>query len=137
MNIAKIIKRLKLSKNPKLQREVILEAWQNCDEFFVGLQFSCDPTTKVKVEKIPEITYDPADIGYISPFTFKDFTKLYDQVTQIDIDTETARSLIREAASIADAEEWNVFYRRILLKKLQNDVPFDLIKTILAELTGF
>lgn len=133
MKISQLIKRLKMTKKPELQRELVLEAWQSCDNFFVGLQLSCDANTKIPVSKIPEIDVDD---GFESTFAFADFMTLYDSVTQVDITPEAARELIIEAASIADFTEWNTFYRRILLKKLQEDLPMDVIAQVLSELTG-
>ncbi|MNY21359.1 hypothetical protein D3C86_1548980 [compost metagenome] len=122
-----------MTKKPELQRELILEAWQSCDNFFVGLQLSCDPTTVIPVTKIPEIDFDD---GSESEFTFSDFITLYDKVTQVGVDPAEAREFIIEAAMVADFTEWNTFYRRILLKKLQEDLPMDVITKVLAELTG-
>lgn len=133
MTITQLIKRLNMTKKPELQRELVLEAWQNCENFFVGLQLSCDPTTAIPVSKIPEIDFDD---GSPSDFTFNDFITLYDKVTQVDVDPADARELIIEAAMVADFTEWNTFYRRILLKKLQEDLPMDVITKVLAELTG-
>ena len=134
MNIAQLVKRLKLTKKPDLQKELILEAWKKCEHFFVGLQMSCDPTSKVAVSKIVSID---ADDGAPGTFTFEDFQTLWDKVTQVDANPEEARELIIDAAMTADFAEWNTFYRRILLQKLQEDVPMDVIATVLSELTGF
>ncbi len=133
MKVAQLIKRLNMTKKPELQRELVLEAWQSCDNFFVGLQLSCDPNTKIPVSKIPEIDVDD---GFESTFTFEDFMTLYDKVTQVDVTAEAARELIIDAAGVADFTEWNTFYRRILLKKLQNDLPMEVIAQVLSELTG-
>lgn len=134
MKLSQLIKRLKMVKKPELQKELIKEAWQSCDEFFVGLQLSCDPTTRVVVEKIANIDVDDGQPG---TFTFQDFIVLFDTVTQIDADPDKARELIIDAAMTADYHEWNFFYRRILLKKLQEDLPMDIIAETLVELTGF
>lgn len=133
MTIAQLLKRLKMTKKPELQRELILDAWQNCDNFFVGLQMSCDPTSKVAVQKVVQIDTDD---GVAGTFSFDDFVRLWDKVTQIDADPEEARELIIDAAMTADFTEWNTFYRRILLKKLQDDLPMDVIAQVLSELTG-
>lgn len=134
MNLIQVIKRLKMAKKPEIQRELILDAWDKCDIFFVGLQMSCDSETKIPLEKIPEI---PQDDGAESEFSFNDFLNLYDEITQIGIDPEVARAKVIDAAMVADVQEWNMFYRRILLKKLQDDLPMDTIITVLQELTGF
>jgi len=134
MNVAQVIKRLKMAKKPDIQRELILDAWENCDTFFVGLQMSCDKDTVIPLEKVPEI---PQDDGAESDFTFNDFLRLYDEITQVGMDPAKARELVIDAAMIADVAEWNTFYRRILLRKLQDDVPMELIVEVLQELTGF
>lgn len=133
MKVTQLIKRLKMTKKPDLQKELILQAWEECEYFFVGLQLSCDPTTRLPLSKIVQIDEDD---GSVSTFTFDNFVDLYDRVTQIDITEEDARNLVIEAAITADMEEWNLFYRKILLKKLQDDLPMDVIAATLSELTG-
>jgi len=133
MTITQLLKRLKMTKKPEIQKELILQAWQENENFFVGLQLSCDPTTKVVVDKVAHFDVEDDAPG---SFSFQDFINLYDQVTQVDMDPSKARELILDAAAEANAAEWNHFYRRILLKKLQDDLPMDVIAKTLSELTG-
>lgn len=134
MKISKLLKRLQLTQDPELQRELLLEAWESCDSFFVGLQMSCDPNVTVPVTKIPDI--DAPDDGS-GDFTFNDFLTLWDEITQVDVDPEVARLKIIDAAMCANVTEWNLFYRRILRRKLQEDVPMEIIVELLSSLTGF
>jgi hypothetical protein len=133
MKVTQLIKRLKMTKKPDLQKELILQAWEECEHFFVGLQLSCDPTTRIPLTKLVQIDEDD---GSGSSLTFEQFVDLYDQVTQINVTEEEARELIIDAALRSEMDEWNLFYRKILLKKLQDDLPMDVIASTLSELTG-
>lgn len=130
----KIVKRLTMTKKPEIQKEILLEAWQTCDEFFVGVSMSADQDTKVVLEKIIEISPGEPENP---PFTFQEFVGLYDKITQIDCDPNEAREATIDAAMRCDANEWNQFYRRILLKKLHDDLPKEIIQQTLIELTGY
>ena len=135
MKLKQIIKRLTMTKDPKLQKEVVLGAWEHCDHFFTGLQMSCDETVVVKLSKIAEIQDD--DDGFDGGFTFDEFTKIYDEATQVNYDEQRTKELINEAIAKVDIYEWNNFYRKILLKKFHEDMPMDVIIETLQELTGY
>ncbi len=133
MTLSQLLKRLKMTKKPELQKELLLQAWNENENFYVGLNYSCDPTYVVKADRIAHIDEDDGDPGN---FSFKDFIILFDKVTQVDIEPKEARSLIIDAANVANVQEWNNFYRRILQKKLQDDVPMEIVAQILSEITG-
>jgi hypothetical protein len=133
MNIPQLIKRLKMTKKPELQRELLFEAWTSCDEFFLGLAMSMDQTVTIPVSKVPEIDKDD---GYEGELAFKDFQALWDKITQVDANADDVRVLLLEAADIAEFNIWNNFYRRILLRKLHDDMPMDVVNQVLSEVTG-
>lgn len=133
MKITQLIKRLGMVKKPELQRELVLEAWQSCDEFFVGLAMSCDKNSIVPVSRIPEIDVDD---GIDGGFTFDDFQILWDKITQVGADPKEVRGLLLDAAEASEFTIWNTFYRRILLRKLHEDMPMNVINQVLSELTG-
>lgn len=134
MKLSQFLKRLNITTDPKLQRSLILEAWETCEQFFVGLQFSSDPHYQVQISKIIEMTDDD---GYSGSFTFEQFVELFGKATDPKIDPEEIKKLILAAANECNFHEWNLFYRKILLKKLHKEVPMDIITDVLAELTGY
>ena len=133
MDPVKVVKRLKMAKKPELQLEIIKDAWENCDEFWTGLQMSCDKTTSIPLEKIVAIETDD---GNASEFSFQEFVNLYDQITQVGADPVEAKALVIDAAMRCEFNEWNMFYRKILQKRLQDDLPMELIGQELSKLTG-
>lgn len=134
MNIPQLLKRLKITKKPELQREILLEAWSSCEEFFIALSMSIDSTVVIPVTKFPEIEIDD---GFEGEFTFANFQALWDEITQHDANPEEVRIKLLDAAGICEFNMWNNFYRRILLRKLHEDVPMDVVNQVLSEVTGF
>lgn len=134
MKLSQFLKRMEITKNQSLQRELILDAWQNCEQFFIGLQFSVDPQYQVCLTKVPELQEDD---GFEGTFTMDKFIHLFEKATDPNADPAEIRILALDAANESNFYEWNLFYRKILLKRLHDDMPMDLITNILSELTGF
>ncbi|AUZ95055.1 hypothetical protein FDI40_gp283 [Agrobacterium phage Atu_ph07] len=132
MRPGRIVKYLTNTKDRTLQEQIVNDAWTKCSIFFVGLDLSSNDAIP-KVSKIPAITPDGSDP---TEWDFDDFLTLFDTVTQIDIEEDEAKTLVREAAMQAPDEDWNLFYRKILQKKLHEEVPMDVITSVLKKLTG-
>lgn len=114
------------------QRQALMEAWESCEDFFVGLQMSMDPQAVPNVPSVPKI--DEADDGTGS-YSFEEFTVLFEKLCS-DINPKEAKKLIISAAMRANVSEWNLFYRKILRKNLQDSLPMGLVADVLQKLTG-
>ena len=130
-----ILEKLSKAKSNKRIETIITEAWErDSEEFFLGLQYSMDPLIDYKVHKCPRYEEDIDEPG---EFNFDAFFILTNKITKAkNISLEEVYDLIKDAASKANPKEWNNFYRRIILKELQNDIKISSIIPVLSKLTN-
>lgn len=130
-----IVQRLSEAKSKRSQAKVIRDAWESdSEEFFLGLEMALDPRANYHTVSVPEIQ-DTED-GDPGTFTFNDFCRLARNLKDGEIGGETAKRAIVAAALKANISEWNLWYRRILLKSLADILPMDVIQSTLSELTN-
>lgn len=131
MKPGKVVKYLKNSNSPELRKQILTDAWAKCDIFFIGIDMSM--SSSVHTFKVPSI---PEPDPNVSSWNFENFVRLYDDVNQMAILPEEIKELVYEAAEVADAEDWNNFYKPILLRTLHTSLPMEDIKDFLFEVTG-
>lgn len=134
MNFIDIVKQLIQTSDIEKQTQIVKKAWEeDCDEFFVGIEMSLDESLDFKLKSVPEIQ-DPDD-GEEGTFKFDDFKVLTAKLLDPELDDKTRKNLVNEAALSANITEWNLWYRRILLKNLHKYLPFEVIASTLMNLT--
>ena len=113
-----IIAKLEADNSRLAKEQVIQEAMEEgLDEFFEGVRMALDPLVTFGVKQVPE----KAENEVLSPQglawpTFKELTrKLIDR----QLTGHNARDAIILCKDLATAEQWNMFYRRILIKDLR------------------
>ena len=101
------------SKNEKI--DILVSAMeQNLDEFFEGLTLTYDKLITFGVKKVPERKVLG---GQGLPWAaFKD---LADKLRNRELTGHAARDAIELSMSVATQEQWNGFYRRILIKDMR------------------
>src|SRR6056300_1569696 len=103
--------------NSRLDKESILETamQQGLDEFFEGVRMALDPLVTFGVKQVPEKD------GVISAqgCEWKIFKELADKLIARELTGHAARDAINLVMSSATAEQWNGWYRRILIKDLR------------------
>jgi hypothetical protein len=130
-----VLQKLQQAKTTKSQERVVTEAWNSdSEEFFVGFQLAVDPTVKFNVPTVPEI--QDTDDGSPGTFSFADFIRLSNQLKNQELTGEAAQQALAKAACEANISEWNLWYRKILLKTLQAGLPMDTILKTLSRLTS-
>jgi DNA ligase-1 len=109
-----IIRRLE-ADNSRLAKEAIIEdaMTQGLDEFFEGVQMALDPLVTYGVKQIPEATVDGQGLAW--PV----FAELANKLIARELTGHAARDAIELTMNIATVEQWNMFYRRILIKDLR------------------
>lgn len=112
----------------------VRRAWNECEEFFLGLQMSMDPTAKPPLASVPQ--FEEEDDGFEGSLTFAEFTTIWSLITAESCTAEAAKEIVWEAAERANVTEWNLWYRRILLKTLHTTLPMDRVSHVLKELTA-
>ena len=101
--------------NSRLAKEVILKKamQEGLDEFFEGVRMALDPLVTFGVKQVPEATVNGQGLAWN---TFKELTnKLIDR----SLTGHAARDAIVLCKDTATIEQWNMFYRRILIKDLR------------------
>ena len=111
-----IIERLE-ADNSRLAKELILAdaMHEGLDEFFEGVRMALDPLVTFGVKQVPEADNEWAGQG----LDWTSFKSLAFQLINRELTGHAARDAIALAKSVATAEQWNGFYRRILIKDLR------------------
>ena len=108
----KIIKELE-SDNSRLFKEDVVENNLNNIEFQEGLSMCLDPLITFGVKQVPESEQDGDGLKW------DDFKKDIDLLVEREKTGHAARDLIIDLMSSAKKDQWNDWYRRILIKDLR------------------
>ena len=104
--------------NSRLDKETILfgAMGEGLDEFFEGVTMALDPLVTFGVKQVPEhVETTHRGQGLI----WRDFKVLANQLINRELTGHAARDAIEMVMSVATVEQWNGFYRRILIKDLR------------------
>ena len=111
-----IIQKLEADNSRLAKEQVILEAMEEgLDEFFEGVKMALDPLVTFGVKQVPEADSEWDGQG----LDWSNFKVLANQLINRELTGHAARDAIALAMSVATAEQWNGFYRRILIKDLR------------------
>ena len=111
-----VIARLE-SDNSRLAKEAVIQSAmeEGLDEFFVGLRMALDPLVTFGVKQVPERN----DVLTGQGLSWNNFETLANQLVSRELTGHAARDAIELAMGVATTEQWNMFYRRILIKDLR------------------
>ena len=101
--------------NSRINKEDIIRAAheEGVPEFFEGLRMALDPLVTFGVKQVPEATEDGQGLPANA------FAELARQLQERELTGHAARDAIQLAMSVATKEQWNSWYRRILIKDLR------------------
>jgi len=104
--------------NSRINKEQILEAAleDNVPEFWEGLRMALDPLITFGVKQVPATAGEHENAQGLGWEVFKD---LAEKLQRRELTGHAARDAIELAQSIATEEQWNGWYRRILMKDLR------------------
>jgi DNA ligase-1 len=124
-----IIARLE-ADNSRLAKEAVLaEAMtEGLDEFFEGIKMCLDTLYTFGVKKVPEATVDGQGLAWSV------FNQLAHQLNSRELTGHAARDAIQLAMEVATVEQWNGFYRRILIKDLRCGVSEKTVNNVAKKL---
>jgi len=109
-----IIYKLEADNSRLAKEQVILEAMEEgLDEFFEGVKMALDPLVTFGVKQVPEATVDGQGLAWP---TFKELAR---KLINRSLTGHAARDAIILCKDTATIEQWNMFYRRILIKDLR------------------
>ena len=121
-----IIHQLELHPSRLDKEKIISEAMeQGLDDFFEGIRMALDPLVTFGVKIVPEKENEKSQ-----NFLWKDFRELANKLIQRELTGHAARDAIITAMESAKKEEWNGFYRRVLIKDLRCGVSEKTINKI-------
>ena len=116
MQPQEIIKHLEADNSKLAKQAILLEAMQEgLDEFFEGITMALDPLVTFGVKKVPE----RSDVLTGQGLNWVTFKALALELQTRQLTGHAARDAIEFAMSVATTEQWNGFYRRILIKDLR------------------
>ena len=124
-----IIARLEADNSRLAKEQVILEAMEEgLDEFFEGVRMALDPLVTFGVKQVPEATEDGQGLAWP---VFKELTR---KLVNRSLTGHAARDAIELAMGVATTEQWNGFYRRILIKDLRCGVSEKTVNNVAKKL---
>ena len=111
-----IIARLEADNSKLAKQAILLEAMQEgLDEFFEGVTMALDPMVTFGVKQVPE----RSDVLTGQGLSWGNFKVLAEQLRNRELTGHAARDAIELAMGVATTEQWNGFYRRVLIKDLR------------------
>jgi len=110
-----IIQRLE-SDNSRLAKEAVLaEAMQEgLDEFFEGLKMALDKLYTFGIKQVPEKIEEGGQ-----GLSWTNFLELAEALYRRELTGHAARDAVKLAMDVATKEQWNDWYRRILIKDMR------------------
>ena len=113
-----IIQKLE-AHNSRLDKETIIfgAMGEGLDEFFEGVTMALDPLVTFGVKQVPEKAEN--EVLSAQGLSWENFKELADKLIARELTGHAARDAIILQMNVATAEQWNGFYRRILIKDLR------------------
>ncbi len=115
----------------RINKEEILEAAMNegLDEFFEGVRMALDNLYTFGVKQVPEKDTDDGQ-----GLSWANFRQLAEALYRRELTGHAARDAIKLAMDVASKQQWNRFYRRILIKDLRCGVSEKTVNKVAKKL---
>jgi len=128
--MSSIVIKLLESDNSRLYKEDVIKQQAESDHtnFFTGCRMALDPLYTFGVKQVPQAEADGVGLD------FDEFTKLATKLNERELTGHNARDAIIEAMNKSTADEWNYWYRRILIKDLKCGVSEKTINNVTKKL---
>jgi len=113
-----IIRKLE-ADNSRLAKEAVIQSAmeEGLDEFFEGVKMALDPLVTFGVKQVPE--KEENEVLTPQGLSWPTFKELARKLIDRQLTAHNARDAIILCKDLATAEQWNMFYRRILIKDLR------------------
>ena len=114
MHSASIIKEIESNNSRLFKEEIIRREIENDNtNFFTGCRMALDPLITYGVKQVPEAEADGPGLS------FGQFVDLATELRDRTLTGHDARDAILEAMNQSTTDDWNYWYRRILIKDLK------------------
>lgn len=131
MKPCNVVKLLQSDNSRLFKEQAVLETWNNqVTDFFIGAKLCYDGMTTFGVKQVP---IKDSNTGN-ETFTFPDFIELANNLSSRTITGHAARDLIIASMQSCDKDDWNSFYRLILLKDLKAGLSESTINKVLKKI---
>lgn len=128
---ADVIMSLECVTSRKEKEAIIQRAWDGqILEFFEGAKMTYDALRTFGVKKVPLIVEEDGS-PQTNQITWERIKDIAEQLESRKLTGNTARDVLRAAASVADPHDWNGFYRRVLLKDFKCGITDSTINMVL------
>ena len=129
MNPVEVIKSLE-ADNSRLAKEAIIRAEADCanKEFFSGVQLALDPLITFGVKKVAE-QKGPGGPG----LEWTIFTRALEGFRSREVTGNAAQEVLEALMAEATADQWNYWYRRILIKDLRCGVSEKTVNNVVKK----
>lgn len=126
-----VIQELRADRSRKTKESIILrEAQAGNKEFFEGCRLACDSMITFGVKKVLERPEGGKNIPAPRGLSWKAFRTLTDRLANRELTGDAAQAAINQARMQATPEQWNDWYRLILIKDLRCGVSEKTINII-------
>lgn len=131
---------IKLSQtDSRNAKEAILRdaAVSGCINLFKGIRLAYDKRRVFNVKQVPEIQgdFEPFELDALSnDFNWDKFIELVKKLENRELTGNAARDALHQAAEVACINEWNHWYRRILMKDLRCGITETTVNNVLKEM---
>ena len=122
--------------NSRLDKEEILYGAmeEGLDEFFEGVRMALDPLVTFGVKQVPEKAEN--EVLSAQGLAWPTFKELARNLIDRKLTGHNARDAIILCKDLATAEQWNMFYRRILIKDLRCGVSEKTVNKVSKKFDG-
>lgn len=125
-----VIKKLEADNSRLAKEQIIADAMnEGLDEFFHGLRMACDKLYTFGVKQVP-VKEETGGQG----LSWENFLQLAEALYRRELTGHAARDAIKLAMDVATDEQWNGFYRRILIKDMRAGFGESTINTVAKKL---
>lgn len=121
-----IIQKLESDNSRLFKESVLLDALNN-SEFVIGVQYALDSLKTFGVKEVPATLSDDENASGLG---WEQFQVLADKLANRELTGHAARDAIELAQATATTEQWNDWYRRILIKDLRCGVSEKTINNV-------
>jgi DNA ligase-1 len=125
-----VIAKLEADNSRLAKEQIIADAMtEGLDEFFQGLRMACDKLYTFGVKQVP-IKEEAGGQG----LSWENFLQLAEALYRRELTGHAARDAIALAMGVATQDQWNGYYRRILIKDMRAGFGESTINTVAKKL---
>ncbi len=133
-NPHQVVRWLMDSPGRKNKEQIIRDAWESqCFEFFMGARLVYDKMVTFGVKKVPTYEDVVGDINIEGNLLWQEFYQTADKLRKRELSGVLATTNISDIIKESTKEQWNDWYRLVLMKTLKCGITEKTINGVLKE----